>query len=488
MSLGPSLTEREIYMWTNTAQATAPCLVRDVFSMKENDSEGQFRPNTGFYWLKYIPCRTVLIIGVVVGIQESDKWTVYTVDDSMAVIECILCHPLSNGNLGGTNKGTATSLSRPPSFTPITAIGYLVQVIGKVAPFRDTRQIKAASIKPCDSTNDQWIHVKTVVELHKSKYAIPRPFQIPTKMDSDKLMTHDSLKHPLPVHVPSSPLTHSTTSVPSSLVDLPKFLHPSRLHMADLTDVTFQSYLEHYIQHSLGDVPCCDLSEEIQTLDETPQVFTSRGFTLSHLRRIPELALLANRVVNAELRRRARPDAEKEKTDQTHRKSFEFRSRHTPQCIKMKHLFMWAILKLYEEGSIVLYVRPLPPCGSASKPLFNATLTSANSAQRDTPFSSVVFSSPDSVSSKSIIPQEDAYLSDVPPYEEDEAYVPVTAALLEQPVREIMSARGIGGKSTRVSTEDIAMHLKKLDSRWACVTLQAVEEAIDIVVVDESLL
>jgi hypothetical protein len=135
----------------------------------------------------------------------------------------------------------------------------------------------------------------------------------------------------------------------------------------------------------------------------------------------------------------------------------------------MKRLFMWAILRLYEEGAIVLYDKPLIPISlSPSAPPVNLPVANSSAS---------------SDAQQCVTSDDDAYLSDPPPLEEDEAYVPVTAMLLAQPVRDVMSARGIRGKSPRVRAEDVLMDLKKLDYRWARVDLQTVDEAIDTIVI-----
>ncbi|KAG1741745.1 hypothetical protein EDD22DRAFT_851671 [Suillus occidentalis] len=109
-------SERDIYIWTITDTAVAKCFARDAFSMKDNNSIG---PNFDFYWLGHVPCRSVHIVGVVVGIDVTDRWTVYT-------------------------KRRDRPLPPPPP--PATAIGYPVEVIGKVKMFRGRRQIQVKVI------------------------------------------------------------------------------------------------------------------------------------------------------------------------------------------------------------------------------------------------------------------------------------------------------------------------------------------------------
>jgi len=96
---------------------------------------------------------------------------------------------------------------------------------------------------------------------------------------------------------------------------------------------------------------------------------------------------------------------------------------------------MWAVLQLYEQGSIVLYDELLDaPTASVSivPSHFSTTNTASSQAPSDVPLSSTIFSSPNTA--KSMIPDDDTYLSDLPFYEEDEAYTLITAALLTQPV------------------------------------------------------
>jgi hypothetical protein len=166
----------------------------------------------------------------------------------------------------------------------------------------------------------------------------------------------------------------------------------------------------------------------------------------------------------------AKPDADAEKAGQTQTSSIKTVKTHSRLSslvrVRMKCLFMWVVLELYKEGSIVLYDRPLPLPSIA---LDNRLLSSS------------LFSSSGISSAKHVIPEEDAYLSDPPMYEEDEAYVPMTPALLVAPVQEIIRAMGIRGKSPKVRADNVMGHLKVLNVRWANIDLQAVEEAIQFI-------
>ncbi|KAG2036758.1 hypothetical protein BDR03DRAFT_958842 [Suillus americanus] len=578
---------QDIWKWTFTKEATAPCFIRDALSMKESNTR-----DTDFYWLGHIPCRTVIIVGIVVGIQDYEKRTLYTIDDSTAVIECVLRHRLPpkapmNAEASRSvqkSKWEATSpIPPPPPPAPVTAIGYPVQVIGKVVRFYDKRQIVVDSIEPCQSTNDQWKHWKTVAELHKSRYSVPKPFEIPAPLavsscetGSEELgnsherlpaatsnvvssserqtcalvsrtgmhVPRTPLKRPSHDHTPSSPLTDSTTSAASSPIkygstDPPKLRHPSRLHARDLTENTFRLYLKHYMDNAAvtlewdADVDLFSTPTKRPriSLDQTPKartVYTTHdmtprasalndsaprrpAFTLSHLRRVPELALLACRVVYTETKRRVRAerDAEKDKAVQTQKTSLKHT--HVPSSkalahsqtrtkptdmprVKMKRLFSWAVLKLYEEGSIVLWDRPLMPVpvsglrppgsgdtsGLWKTPNDTASCSSANKTVFSTA-NSTMFSSTGASSSKFVMSEEDAYLSDPPMYEEDEAYVSVTPTLLAAPVREIMRAKGVRGKSAKVGAEEITRCLRREDARWARIGAWAVEETMEMI-------
>lgn len=249
-----------------------------------------------------------------------------------------------------------------------------------------------------------------------------------------------------------------------------------------------------------------------------------RGYTLSHLRRVPELALLARRVVEAEAKRRTREERKKVKDDTSTKGKakassstqssaasssqaglFGEKSKES-QNGKVKRLFGYAIRQLYEEGSIILWegaVRrlPLPPIpapsfASTSQPVkaglwkLNASLASAGTNSM--------------LSSMSQLEDDDfGDLSDPPPNEE--AYLPLTpsylAGVVERAIRDIIVARRreqaarIKSRSTsgpsaleigqslrkRVdgpTPSEIVDFLRRRDERWRRIGEWAVKEAL----------
>lgn len=77
----------DIWQWTLTKEAIAPCFVRDVLDMRQSNS-GSYSIcrqlhltrslDADFFWLGYTPCRTVLLVGMVVAVQTYDKRAIYT--------------------------------------------------------------------------------------------------------------------------------------------------------------------------------------------------------------------------------------------------------------------------------------------------------------------------------------------------------------------------------------------------------------------------
>ncbi|EGO29410.1 hypothetical protein SERLADRAFT_433394 [Serpula lacrymans var. lacrymans S7.9] len=573
------------WKWTLTKEALAPCFVRDALAMKESGLKGRYIvQHADFFWLGRVPCRSVLIVGVVVGIQVYEKRTVYSVDDGTGVIDCVLRHPTrqtvapqSNKNNINTSRLAPVVAQKdpeshpPPPPPPVTEIGYAVRVAGKLMRRFETRQIMADTLEPCGPNLElfHWDHVKV---LHETSYSLKDPFIIPAFPSRSPPRAY---AQPIPPsnHIaspnsrfpaPSSPTGSSTAesisssvasspTKPSRFQSAPKLRHPSRLHSRDLTEITFRFYLKHYMDNAPSELQdnvtenLDDRASEEDVFQATPtkrrlshtfhgqsletprpkhnncaistprppvqspsisipqhsRIHTSRrqkdtdpsshtyGFTLSYLRRVPELALLASRVVRAEAKRRLRAEREEKMTRPT-ASSHSRTSSHAkpkqnePSRLKMKRLFGWALVKLYEEGSIILWdgpVRKAPTGLSDSQDCQGETSALWKTAN------STMFSV-SSTSSSSVLAldedEEDAQLSD--PEENEESYVPLTPALLAAHVRHALQAmqahpRG-RGSGKEPSSEEVAIYLRRRDARWARVGAWVVKEAMDLVHVE----
>ncbi|KAJ8501611.1 hypothetical protein ONZ45_g12092 [Pleurotus djamor] len=294
-------------------------------------------------------------------------------------------------------------------------------------------------------------------------------------------------------------------------------------------------------------------------LNATP---TRKGFTLSFLRRIPELSQLAKRIIEVEAKRRAKEEREKSRlAAKTGKASNPTRSdgrrgvgeaptnpstlptslgkstklkRHgstdkendqgkgsMPDALprkdkemmgpRIKRLFTFAIRRLYDEGSIVLWEGPIHPCDGDSLGIASDGISSVmsqslwrTSSSRHVSQASAVEFSTSSVSSMSVVNpsfscEEEAPLSD--PQEGEEAYVSVTSAFLAPFVEaavEELTRRGI--KSQRASSasasrslsskqptlsqagptqSQITTYLQRADSRWARIGEWSISEALD---------
>jgi hypothetical protein len=162
----------ELWKWTLTHDAIAPCFVRDVFKMKEHGETGKGKHSwhllqdtqlnmtqgADFFWLGRVPCRTVRIVGLVVGVKTYEKRIVYTgirllfpsftpqltriwlVDDGTAVIDCTHRQPPANKPQGHTKP------EPPVTPKPTANVGHAVCVVGKVKLHYETRQIVVDSL------------------------------------------------------------------------------------------------------------------------------------------------------------------------------------------------------------------------------------------------------------------------------------------------------------------------------------------------------
>ncbi|THH19281.1 hypothetical protein EW146_g1861 [Bondarzewia mesenterica] len=557
-------THAEIWKWCLKPEATALCFVRDVFAMCVNKDKGVV-----YYMLGHIPCRTVHIVGVVVGVSVFEARGIYQVDDGTGVIDCILPHPdVPKSKKLAKKPKELGQHDRPdvedndPLPDPVANVGQLVRVIGRIRPKWNTKVLHCDQIGHCGSMNDEVDHWRRVIKLHKESYSSLEPFVIPTSAPAPipapvagtslpsnksvppetpvkKRVSHEP-QTPLSFIPPTTPSTASTSAAASSptksnfgSTSPPRLRHPSRLHSRDLTPNTFRIYVKHYmdfaplkdsgthhnsdsdtdsVSYALNRTPATptkSMRTRAQTYgfmdeltprasktathpvpdpsldssstpratrysDDNSRVGTTSasastfGFTLSYLRRVPELSELAFRVVKAEARRREKEARKSQTQPQAMTRATQGKSKETVMskeglAPKMKRLFVWAILKLFEEGSIILWDGPVRPISTFYGP--------GREAKKDD--------------------RDDAgELSD--PREDEEAYIPLTPAYLAHHVEDAIEAIMFGPQSSprgvsvqkRVrcpgpTKDDITRYLRKLDGRWDRVGAWAVQDALE---------
>lgn len=395
-----------------------------------------------------------------------------------------------------------------------------------------------------------------VCELHRSSYFHPGPFVIPTptaQLSSPFKHVPENSSRLIAPATPSDVSATPASSVASSPVKTAslqqsplKLRHPSRLSSRHLNDLTFQKYMMHYMHHtatgaspadadddsdaeaisySLSKVPSTPTKlSHFKPQDETPHpgiprtvartprprasarlTFTDdkpppvesaepRGFTLAHLRRVPELAEMARRVVKAEAKRRAREERKKAKeATGPHARSKSVQSTSQLQtkdkiAPRAKRLFQFAAVQLLREGSIVLWdgpVRPLPNSHTYANSMWKADSTSNSTMGAD----STIFSSTSGTQPEDLDDDDDAELSD--PELNEEAYHPLTSTFLALHVEKAIGAlakipktRGGQDRSGRgFTSDDILKHLRK-DDRWKYAGSWHINDALDVLKTD----
>lgn len=262
--------------------------------------------------------------------------------------------------------------------------------------------------------------------------------------------------------------------------------------------------------------------------DEGSQIPRVLGFTLSYLRRVPELSELARRVVKAEARRRekeARLNSQEEPARSNSSRSSHLRgdkgkekahesssSKHGKEGLrpKMKRLFVVAIRKLFEEGSIILWDGPvwpvIPPSRTSPSRSQNSEGVGGLLWNADTPIEDTTMSTNVASSTMFCVCSGDGVgggrdageLSD--PQGDEESYIPLTPSYLGKQVLSIIRKMIIssstpsttsrhrhnaGKKETRdakphaVTKDEITRYLNRMNSRWERVGAWSVQEALE---------
>ena len=218
------------------------------------------------------------------------------------------------------------------------------------------------------------------------------------------------------------------------------------------------------------------------------------GCTLSFLLRVPELATLARRVVEAEVRRREktrRPQPGAANTDPSGKRKVLGSSTEgsTP---KIKRLFSWAIRKLYQDGSIILWDSPVLSYPDPFAVLDSSALYRSNLLDDSCHSSTTLRLGAESA-------DRIEGLSDPP--SDEEAYASLStlylATQVERTIRSLdaLQTRQKGESENTFlgpaiarkrhlplpgpTSDDITNHLKREDDRWKRVTAWAVQEALE---------
>jgi hypothetical protein len=246
------------------------------------------------------------------------------------------------------------------------------------------------------------------------------------------------------------------------------------------------------------------------------------GCTLSFLLRVPELSNLARRVVQAEMRRRekarqseaqAQSGAVSVDSSREQRRVALSSSTSTSTSTstegslpKVKRLFSWAIRKLYQDGSIIIWDGPAisvsvlePHVALDSSMLYRSSrLDNTGHSSAGGP-SSRLFSRRGGIQQ----PADDDSMEDLSdPPSDEEAYASLSTAYLatqvEQAIRSLTALQTTRRKGANENTymgpavsrrrllplpgptkEDITTHLKRRDDRWKRINAWAVQEALE---------
>ncbi|KAF9528633.1 hypothetical protein CPB83DRAFT_906660 [Crepidotus variabilis] len=549
-------TTKEIHSWTFSADSVASCTVGDVLTMKPSLDDSY-----DFFWLGRIPCRSVKIVGIVVGIQVYEQKIVYTVDDGTGVIDC------HHRPLVSPSKPKAPLKYERPAeapvvkpLKPVARLGSTVRLVGNVRPLHETRVIHVtASIEACKSQNEELHHSRAVRKLHQNWYSLGEPFIVPRAPTTVNVTSVRPTAPTIPfmqhTSTPSSVTTSPQKSSPIKDMDgllarsPPRLRHPSRLHTHDLTENTFRIYVKHYMDHappfspeshadlefqrSVDALPTTPTKRPRSTSDgaETPRptrsqpipdrtpkagLFISKfttsssspvsdseaqwhGFTLSYLKRVPELSLLAARVVQAVTKRRLRDEHKRLKQAGVITSTSKSTSSTLPSinllpekiAPKMKRLFQWAVVQLLKEGCIVLWDGPVRRCPESSGFLGDASrlwkshssgtsllgdnsIFSANTTSNTTGNTTATLSFD--------LEDPSGYLSDPQPNEE--SYIPLSpvylAPYVEKAIKVLVDHYEKNGKPYHGATKDGILSVLRKDDRWRYVGDWSVDDALEV--------
>ncbi|KAF5334647.1 hypothetical protein D9611_011981 [Ephemerocybe angulata] len=508
-----------------------------------------------FYWLGRVPCRNVQIVGIVVGVSQYESRSTYIVDDGTDIIECSLrTQPIKQIPQPGRPPPIAPEF--PPPVASVGETVRVIGKVSKGIKFGDWQiAINTITLCSSGNDEfKHYMDVLKLHETRYSPtigpFSIPRlalrDIVPPTPRPGPSTPTRKSIvQEPSSgisnYNVQSSPVTIIASSpiknesIPASPT---KLRHPSRLHHAELTRNTFRIYLKYFMDsgpsHSTDDVDYDDRSDPFApsfanetsaslltpTKDSTPRPTFSksmsrpkidpldfskfsttaplndkpplRGYSISYLRRVPELVLLANRVAKQEIRLARKQAKEKEKKDLKAKPTSSASSStaakaRLPTIKDIKRLFIRAVNDLYREGSIVIWDCPSYSCsdvyGGDTSFLWKTSTSMSYPPTAD--------STANSSSKSTLLPNlegesKDGELSD--PDSNEDVYISLTPVFLAKCLEEVIpivqekerkrvASSGRPQPYRGASVEGLLHHLKT-DDKWTFVHIDSVEAAL----------
>lgn len=220
-----------------------------------------------------------------------------------------------------------------------------------------------------------------------------------------------------------------------------------------------------------------------------PQNKVRQGVSLSFLRRVPELSLLAGRVVQAVGRRRMREEKQKLKDSGIAPSRAEKARILALASIpsdkfagKKKRLFQWAVIQLLKEGCLVHWdgpVRQLPETSFMETSRLWKTNTTSILTDDSNLFSTTAGSIASALVENS---GDDGALSDPDP--DEEAYISLTADYLaehvETAIKVLVDYYEKNNKPYSGATKDGILNVLRKDDRWRHVGEWNIQDALDL--------
>ncbi len=225
-----------------------------------------------------------------------------------------------------------------------------------------------------------------------------------------------------------------------------RFRHPSRIRKEDLTINTYRLHLKLYMDRVSSSSDMSRVEDPFLIESTPPRTEVSFGFTTSYLRRVPELQLLARRIVVAEHRRRYKDEIRKLK--EQWQKACSDSSRPVPRptippyealdersiCKKAKRIVLHSLKKLWDDGEIILWdgLRHAIPEDDG--------WPSTHDVWRSRDAASSFMTTQSSNLTTTTIPEEaDADMAVMTePEDDEEAFVPLTLNMLADKVLQVM--------------------------------------------------